>query len=492
MNKNNSDLNEKSTAEVIENNSAVEEATDKNVAEVKENETTDVEDNVEEVTAQTTDVEPTSDSTTETKEEEKKPESTAETKPASTVIPATPQAKKPEEKSLVLKNLDLNFVYDIMSVPTISSAEYRMVTRIVLWARENNVNYEFDKYGNIYLTKGELEEGEAYPCVTSHLDTAQQGQGLYAQIGLPLELKQRINTKGGHELYVDGTGIGADDKAGVLISLSLFKYFDKLKACFFLEEEIGCKGSKNLNKAWFDNVGYVIGWDSPDRNRAAYSCSGELLFGKELFELVEDTCKENGVTVFNAEPFTDVKEIRVQTEVVCMNFGNGGYNPHMPTEYIVIEDADGACGLGIALIKKLGLSKFRMKSKSSYGATSTDEDVKYINSKFKKTSTYGSNYNYNYGGYNNRGTSYQHTSRSTTSTVVNKPENKVDTKIFEHVVNRYEKYIEDIRMKVETREELILQGIKDLCKEGCTDYAEFVKLFTENSSAEPFSTAIEF
>lgn len=423
----------------------------------------------------------------ETKEEEAKTETPSATTPATTATTTAVTAEKPLE----LKYLDRQFINDVLGTPTYSRAEYRMVTFIILWARQNNVTYEFDDYGNIYLTKGELAEGECYPCVTSHLDTVQREQETYAQCGISLPIEERINAKGLHELYVKGTGIGADDKAGVLISLSLFKYFDKLKACFFLEEEIGCNGSKALNKAWFDNVGYVIGWDSPERNRAAYACSGELLFSKDFFQKIEETCKTHGVTDFRSEPFTDVKEIRMKTEVMCMNFGNGGWLAHSPSEYVVIEEMDGACGLGVALIKLLGTEKYRMKSKAvSYNATyATDEDVKFFAQRsgyhYGGYGTYGDYHGSTYNNYSTSGA----TRTTTTSTAAT---DKVEQHVLDYMAKRYEEFIEGIQKKVESREALILDEIKKLCEKNGTDYSEFLKIFTDNPSSEPFSTAIEF
>lgn len=489
MDTNNSDLNEKSTVNVAEEAKTVE-TTEHVETEVKENDAVEeVKDTTTESKSVTEEAKTTVEPTTVTSEvkdekERKVPELLANDNP--------PLAKE-DKTPLEVKYLDIDFVFDCLSVPSYSGAEYRMVTFILMWARANNIKTEFDNYGNIYLTKGELAEGEYYPCVTSHLDTVQTAQELYAQLGIPLKLKERINAKGGHELYVDGMGIGADDKAGILISLTLFKYTDKLKACFFLEEEVGMKGSKELNKDWFNDVAYCIGWDSPDRNRAAYATSGELLFGKDFFELIEETCKEHGVTNFKSEPFTDVCNIRSKTEVVCMNFGNGGYNAHASTEYVIIEDIDAACGLGVALIEKLGTEKFRMKSKrgSYYGTYSgADEDAKYLSNKFEKTTSYRSS---SYTGYNsNHSTSTPITNKTTSSTTTFKDEDKVDGKVIEYIVNRYEKGIKEISEKVEAREAKILEGIKELCKKNNISHEEFVKLFTDNPSYEPFSTAVEF
>lgn len=500
MNKNNSDLTESTIVMVDDNEKTVTAADASNETKVEENEIeSESTDNDESVTDAEiiSESDDTDDASSSDKEESategEKTEKEVERKVPEVLANDTPPLAKKDEKPLALKYLDIDFVFDCLSVPTHSSAEYRMVTFIMMWAKANNVKIEFDTYGNVYLTKGEIAEGECYPCVTSHLDTVQTNQELYAQLGMPLPLKERINTKGGHELYVEGMGIGADDKAGVLISLTLFKYCDKLKACFFLEEEIGMLGSKQLNKEWFDNVGYVIGWDSPDRNRAAYCAAGELLFGKEFFELIEDTCKEHGLTDFRSEPYTDVVNIRSKTQVVCMNFGNGGYNAHASTEYVIIEDIDAACGLGVALIEKLGTEKFRMPSKRgySYGANA-DEDAAWLNKRFNKyttTSAY-SGKSSGYTGYNSQSNKSTTSSSRTTNTF--KAEDKVDSKVIEYIITRYEKAIKDINVKVEVREAKILADIKVLCEGNEELYNKISKLFDDNPPSEPFSTAIEF
>ena len=38
-----------------------------------------------------------------------------------------------------------------------------------------------------------------------------------------------------------------------------------------------------MDKTFFDNVGYVIGWDSPGVNRNAWSCSGQKLFDYKFY-----------------------------------------------------------------------------------------------------------------------------------------------------------------------------------------------------------------
>ena len=379
---------------------------------------------------------------------------------------------------LNLTHLDKDFVYELMSIPTVSSSEYRLVTYIILWARRNGVKYEFDDYGNVYLTKGEVGANEYYPCVTAHLDSVQTKHKLYAQAGQELEVKTRIVSKK-HEIYVDGMGIGGDDKAGVLIGLTMFSHVDKLKACFFLEEETGCRGSNQLNTEWFKDVGYVLGYDSPDLNRAAWACSGTKLFDADFFKThMQEICKKHGLTDFRSEPFTDVKVIREKTNIICMNFGSGYYNGHMPNEYCVIEDMDTACRMGHELIQHLGSKRYMLEHKTSSGwtkqdngtwvKTGSDTDEAFFNSLSPRKTTY---YGYQYSGSGSSYTSGSTTNKSTTtntttSTATNKKDDSVDAESVKYIVEKYDLYVESIKT-----------GIKEKCKELNIDFAQFEDIF---------------
>ena len=344
-------------------------------------------------------------------EEVKKDEKKEETKS----LPM-PQGAVGGDNGPVLKNMTDEFINDVMSVPACSESEYRMVTYIIMWCRQRGIRYDFDKKGNIYLTKGEIGEGEFYPCLTSHLDTVQDKQKSYAEAGMRLPLKHTIDpTTKKHKVSIDGMGIGADCRAGITICLAIMEKFDVIKAAFFLEEEIGMRGSKELDVEWFKNVGYVIGYDSPDLNRAAWKCSGYRLFDKYFYEEhLEEICKKHGLTNFKDEPFTDVCQIRDKTNITCMNFGNGGYNAHSPSEYIILEDMDTACGMGIELVEHLGKNfypcsgggSWTRNSDGTYNRPKDDDSDEFFRKKFSSYSYYGSRTSY-WGGNTGTHSGYQ-------------------------------------------------------------------------------------
>lgn len=377
----------------------------------------------------------------------------------------------PINDDMELSYLNQDFVLETMSVPTNSRNEFRMVVYIIQFAKRNGIKYDFDDYGNVYLTKGELAEGEYYPCVTSHLDTVQNKQEPYIRAGVNLDLKCELTKDGEHKISVDtkgqsSIGIGADDKGGVCICLSMFEHFAKLKACFFLCEEIGCCGSKELDKDWFKDVGYCIGYDSPDLFRAAWCCSGVKLFSYEFYEKwMKPVCDEWGLkNCFYSEPITDVMEIRKQTGVMCMNFGNGGYNAHMESEYCIIEHMDHACGMGIALIDHIGLTRHYLEhSSTSYamskGTYRMDKGL-YIRTDIDDTKQLE-----NLGDATRWPNRTTYNTNTTTRTTVTKDE-QLNFEMVKYIVNRYDGHISALKDEV-------LEAVKSICEKSNIDFSLF-------------------
>ena len=405
-------------------------------------------------------------------------------KEAAKVVPITQVEEKSPIDDIELNNIDKDFILECMSVPSHSNLEYRMVAFIILWARRNNVKYEFDDYGNLYLTKGELLEGEFYPCVTSHLDTVQTKHEPYIYAGVPLDLKIEVTKDKEHKVSVasasgSSIGIGADDKGGIAICLSLFEHFEKLKACFFLEEETGCNGSKHLWEDWFKNVGYVIGYDSPELYRAAFACQGTKLFSYDFYEkYMKEVCDSWGLTKghFHSEPFTDVKEIREKTGVICMNFGNGGYNAHMESEYCILEHMDHACGMGIDLINKIGCTRHYLKHRDRWDKSGTfikDKNGIYVNTYENDDDKLASLSNR----VNVYGT-YANSSKTTTTSTSLDDQLKFES--VKYIVNRYEAHIANIK-------EDILEAIKTVCTSAKIDFSIFEEVIKEK-----FNTDITF
>lgn len=265
------------------------------------------------------------------------------------------------QKELSYLNEELTIT--LMKVPTYSKQEDRIKEYIKDFAIEYKIKWEEDTKGNIYLTKG---ESIIFPCITAHMDSVQNKHIPYIikneEIPVKITTVKYKNDESGKtytKLAGENMGLGCDDKCGIAIALSMILKCDILKCAFFVEEEIGSLGSSKLSFSFFENVGYCIGYDSPDLNRAAHSCSGEQLFTKDFHETqLKDICKKWGVEKFYSEPNTDVCNIRKYIPIQCMNFGSGYYNQHSDVEYCLLEEMDNACGMGIDLVQSLGYKTY--------------------------------------------------------------------------------------------------------------------------------------
>lgn len=211
------------------------------------------------------------------------------------------------------------FAKHILSVPTISGKEDFFIDCIKKWCKIVGIKCHQDGKGNLYLVKGDAASAKWTPCLISHLDTVHRKYLPYIQKKelLPVQID-------GDRLYIDGMGIGADCKAGVAICLSVMRKVKSCKCALFVEEETGMNGSRALDKSFFDNVSYVLSWDSPGGNRATETSSGVPMFTKEFADIFKPIYAKHGVTSWNREPFTDTVQIVKQLGICCINARNGG------------------------------------------------------------------------------------------------------------------------------------------------------------------------
>ena len=243
--------------------------------------------------------------------------------------------------------MTIQFLKSIMRIPSCSGHEDLVQGFVMQWAKSNGVQCSEDGKGNLYLTKG---SSEWYPCVAAHMDTVFDEQAEYVKLKKPLPIK--ID---GDRMYVDAdTGIGADDKAGVAICLDAMSKLPACKAVFFVEEEREMRGSRQLDPSFFEDVSYCIAWDSPGWNRATKALAGVELFSQDFFErFIKPVADEFGVTNFRREPYSDMYHVVKKTGTTCMNFSNGGYNPHERSEYLLVSETMKASEFCLALISAI-------------------------------------------------------------------------------------------------------------------------------------------
>ena len=269
---------------------------------------------------------------------------------------------------------DLNLLKSVLSVPTKTYKEEKMINFLVEWLMENNLPYRVDSQGNIYVTKDDgtpKDKNFYYPCVVAHTDTVHE----IDSINIKEEMLK--NYQGEKKLSLKAyndqgkpTGIGGDNKCGVFACLELLKELPNLKASFFVSEETGCHGSKNADEEFFKNVGYAIQFDAPENWMISENCSGEILFDRnsEFFKHCDVVLKESmnrDDMRYMVHPYTDVYALKSQFDFSCINFSIGYYDYHSDQEYVVIEDVENGIKMGRKMIEKLGYKLHYKKSDST-------------------------------------------------------------------------------------------------------------------------------
>ena len=254
----------------------------------------------------------------------------------------------------------LQLLKDILAVPTKTHEEGRLIDFLVDYFDRKEVGLMKDDMGNLMVVKG---NADYYPCVVAHTDTVHHIDG-----EIDIRTVQRPNTCGNMRTALTGfrpgtddpTGCGGDDKAGVFICLQLFEQFDNIKLFFPVAEETGCHGSKAVDSRWFDDVGYIIQFDSPTNNTMSRTLMGRTLYDDQsgFSSTVMGLITEHGITEHQAHPYTDVATLGERFELQCLNLAAGYYKMHRAEEYVIIEDVVNAMTLGKRLITTLGEKRY--------------------------------------------------------------------------------------------------------------------------------------
>lgn len=253
---------------------------------------------------------------------------------------------------------------EILIIPTFYRREELLIRYVVSFAERNGIECTRDAKGNVYLKKGVLGSDQYYPCIVAHLDTVHIDQVELVESDSRLELKElevsgKRTLKGIDPLRKVPTGIGGDNKCGVYIALKLMLEFDVIKGAFFVEEEIGMKGSKQADDSFFSDVGYAFQFDAPTRNWFSAKLMGvqmwNNLFFNDLFPVLEKFGIDN---ITESDPYTDVLQIRKKYGLCCAVFPTGYYNQHSRDEYVIPEETDECFDLGCEAVSALGMNRY--------------------------------------------------------------------------------------------------------------------------------------
>lgn len=253
--------------------------------------------------------------------------------------------------------IDIELFIKLLKVQTVSRNESRMIKFILdyLDANFSDIEITLDDYNNILVKKGETEN---YPCVIAHIDTVHD----ILPEGEEITVKYNDNKLYGvNNITNEQVGIGGDDKCGIYYALHALNEFENIKIALFVEEEIGCNGSRRAEASFFSNVGYFIQLDAPFNNLVSYNCSGTQLFHEEgeFFNIISkhlyDTMGEYELAF---HPYTDVQPMRERFNMQAINFSAAYYNMHTPYEYIRLDEFSELLKMVDKIIYDLGEKKY--------------------------------------------------------------------------------------------------------------------------------------
>jgi putative aminopeptidase FrvX len=253
-----------------------------------------------------------------------------------------------------MQDIKLQRLKEVLAIPTYSRNEELMIEYLENVLTEKGYEYQKDRLGNIFVTKGKSEN---FPCFVSHTDTVHYVNPNLKVVQLEEDGKTILT--GIDSKTLKPSGIGGDDKCGVYLCLEMLDTLENVKIVFFVSEEIGCIGSREAvesNPKFFKNIGYAIQYDSPKGNSMSMSLMGKDLFNKksEFGERVSPLILEHGITDWAKHPYTDIWPLIDTFGFSCLNLAAGYHRYHTAHEYVVVEEVENAFELGIKIYNELG------------------------------------------------------------------------------------------------------------------------------------------
>jgi putative aminopeptidase FrvX len=262
---------------------------------------------------------------------------------------------------------------ELVLVQTISRKTENMRAHIHAYVeglKDPTISIIEDKENNIYIVKGDgvlVDNKPYYPCVVAHTDT------VHTMVKHPAVYSCGDNLFAFDAENMCQIGTGGDDKVGIFIALWLLQTCSSIKIAFFVDEEIGCKGSGQADMKWFDNVTLVL---QADRQRAldvVRNAGGTELFNEAFEKALKPIMKEYDRKIEHGL-YTDVKALADQKlPVCCMNMSCGYYNPHTSKEYINVVEVEATYKFMLDIIKTIGNRTWPIERKTAKysGATVT-------------------------------------------------------------------------------------------------------------------------
>lgn len=223
----------------------------------------------------------------------------------------------------------MELLKQLYNISSPSRRENEMVDFIANKLTEIGVVHTIDEAGNIYATKG---KGKTFPCLVAHIDEVHY---LHTKGYEVVTMKDEIIVGYDSEKR-EFQGIGADDKNGIWICLKCLEEYDNLKCAFFVEEEIGCQGSRVADMEFFKDCRFILQCDRKGNSDIIARINGLKLCSTEFIEAVNPEKYGYKTTEGLSTDVGMLKERKLG--ISCVNISCGYYNPHTKNEFTHIGD----------------------------------------------------------------------------------------------------------------------------------------------------------
>ena len=225
----------------------------------------------------------------------------------------------------------MELLKQLYKIHSLSGAEKKMRKFLKDWIKTNvpEATYTVDAMGNLYVCKG---DSKSYPCIVSHIDQVQKTHSKDFQA---VETEEIIF---GFSIgNVQMEGCGADDKNGIWVALKCLQKYDTLKCAFFVQEEVGCRGSNKADMSFFEDTRYVLQCDRKGGHDLIWNISGFTeLCSKEFLSGIG--YQEYGYKL-EYGLMTDVEALKDNgLGVSACNISCGYHRPHSDEEYTIKDE----------------------------------------------------------------------------------------------------------------------------------------------------------
>jgi len=204
-----------------------------------------------------------------------------------------------------------------------------------------------DKFGNIYCHKGDKSKGR--PFVVAHLDTVHK---------VDKNVKTFFN---GSFFYafdmvqMSQRGVGGDDKVGIWAALAAITEFDDISIALFVQEEVGCKGSRNANMDNLKKANWLVQLD----RKGSLDFITANMASDDFISDMTPIAESYGMANTTQSTITDVSALYQRSVgVSAVNISSGYYWPHSDAEVVNWEDAYASLSLMYEMIGNHGHKKY--------------------------------------------------------------------------------------------------------------------------------------